>query len=508
MFRAFQYSHCSITLMVLAIFSWGSFTADGQSPPGAYKDVKAYPEGPAGERVKELIEVVNNTDPQRVRKFVEEAFTPEFRDFAPMEQHLEVFADFARSTGGVEFYGVRNYTEPRPDGSLVVILRAKLTEDWRAFVLNIEQESPHRIERLQFAPARPPSDLPPASKLNEKELTAELGKYLDRMSAADTFSGTVLLTKDGKVLFQGAYGQADKNFGVVNKLDTKFNLGSMNKMFTSTAIMQLMEQGKLKLTDTLADHVGNSWLPEEVARQITIEQLLTHTSGLGSYFNDKFFEMSREKLREVDDYKPLVADERPQFEPGTQWAYSNTGMLLLGAVIEISSGQNYFEYIRKNIYEPAGMINSDCYDLDRVIPNLAIGYTRVSDAGGAHWETNTFKHVIRGGPAGGGYSTVEDLQRFAQAMRTGKLVGKASTEKMWTATELSQRGRGPGYGFGFGVSMTPAGRVVGHSGGFPGISSVLQMYLDSGFTLAVMSNYDGGAPMVQQKVTELLGRME
>ena len=502
-------SHClhrQITVcMVFLIVGLGWTVAAGQSPPGAYSDVQAYPDGPAAERVKELINVVNGADSARVRKFVEEAFTPEFRDFASMEEHVGVFTDFARETGGVEFYGVRKYEKPPFEGALVVILRAKLTDSWQAFVINLEEDPPHRFKALQFAPARPPSDLPPATPLTEAEMIVELGRYMEKLGAADAFSGTVLLAKDGKILFQGAYGQADKNFGVPNRIDTKFNLGSMNKMFTATAVMQLVERGKLKLDDTLADRLGGAWLPDEVARKITIEHLLTHTSGLGSYFNDKFDALSREKLREVDDYIPLVADERPQFEPGTAWAYSNTGMLLLGAVIERITGENYYEYIRRNIYAPAGMTNSDCYDLDRVVPNLAIGYTRARDESGTHWETNTFKHVIRGGPAGGGYSTVEDLLRFDQALRAGKLVSRESVEKMWTATPLSStRVAGYGYGFGFIVLETPAGKAVGHSGGFQGISGLLRMYLDSGYTLAVLSNYNGGAPLVEQKVSEWL----
>lgn len=490
----------------LMLYSAWCPATDGQATPGPFTDVKQLPDTPAGQRVKELIDVINSGDRERVREFVGEALAPTFRDRVPLDEHLSTFADVHRSTGGVDFYSVRNYEKPSASTQLTAIVRARLSDSWLGFVVEIEPDPPHKIAGLRFAPARPPSDLPPPTPLNEQELVEQVRKFMDKLVAADAFSGAVLLAKDDRVLFEQAYGQADKSFEVPNKVDTKFNLGSMNKMFTATAVMQLVERGQMKLDDPLSTYLGADWLPPEIADKIKIEHLLTHTSGLGSYFNDKFMEASRARFRAVSDYRPLVVDDKPQFEPGTKWAYSNTGFLLLGAVIEKVTGGSYFDYIRKNIYEPAGMKNSDCYDLDRVVPNLAIGYSRVTTADGTFWENNLFKHVIRGGPAGGGFSTVGDLLKFSQAMRGSQLVNKDATARMWTATP--QSGPGMGYGFGFGVFATPAGRVVGHSGGFPGINSVLQMYLDSGFTLAAMSNYDGGAQLVEQKVTELLARLK
>ncbi len=150
-----------------------------------------------------------------------------------------------------------------------------------------------------------------------------------------------------------------------------------------------------------------------MADKVLIKHLLTHSSGLGSYFNQTYFKSSRLNFRELADYKPLLAGEKLAFEPGTQAAYSNTGFLLLGPIIEKASGENYFDYGRRHICEPAGMAGTDCYALDEVVENLAIGYFRE----GGTWKNNTFLHVLRGGPAGGGYSTVRDLHRFAQALR-------------------------------------------------------------------------------------------
>jgi CubicO group peptidase (beta-lactamase class C family) len=238
--------------------------------------------------------------------------------------------------------------------------------------------------------------------------------------------------------------------------------------------------------------------------KIQLKHLLTHTSGLGSYFNDEYVRSSRELFREVDDYKPLVAEETLAFEPGTDWRYSNTGMLIVGVVIEGASGRNYFDFVREEIYAPAGMVNTDCYDMDRPVPNLAIGYTKERGPNGVRWTNNLYKHVIRGGPAGGGFSTVEDLYRFARALTGGKLV---SAEMVQTLTTPKPESGSPDYGFGFGIGGEPGNRIVGHGGGFSGISSNLDIYLDSGFVAIVMSNYSQGSRPVEQKMGELIRRV-
>ncbi|MCH9002094.1 MAG: beta-lactamase family protein [Planctomycetes bacterium] len=199
-----------------------------------------------------------------------------------------------------------------------------------------------------------------------------------------------------------------------------------------------------------------------------------------------------------------MSTETLAFEPGTDWQYSNSGMFLAGVIVEKASGMGYHEYIRKFVTGPAGMTNTDCYQMDEPVPNLAIGYSRDSSRE-TGWTNNIFKHVVRGGPAGGGFSTVEDLLKFEIALRSHKLLSAESTELVWTAKpELGS----PNYGFGFGVRGTSDDRIVGHSGGFPGISSNLDMFLDSGYTVAVMANYDGVASDVSQKIRELLGRLE
>jgi CubicO group peptidase (beta-lactamase class C family) len=274
----------------------------------------------------------------------------------------------------------------------------------------------------------------------------------------------------------------------------------MNKMFTSVAIAQLVEKGKMSFDDPLSKFIPD-FPNAEAAKKIQIKHLLSHTAGLGGYFSDRYDNLSREKLRTVDDMMNLARQDEKElrFEPGSRWAYSNTGMLVLGKVIEVVSGQSYFAYVRDNIYKPAGMTNTDSYELDLVNPNLAVGYHKHFNDTGIEWSNNVFAHVMKGGPQGGGYSTVEDLLKFDQALRSGKLL---SSDNFKLLTSPKPDLKSPDYGYGF--QYDSKRNVAGHGGGFLGINSNLDMYLGSGWSAIVMSNYSRGASPVQSKMQELI----
>jgi CubicO group peptidase (beta-lactamase class C family) len=331
-----------------------------------------------------------------------------------------------------------------------------------------------------------------AKTISPTELSREIESFVDELVASDNFSGTILLAKDGVPFFRKAYGMASKGYNVPNRLDTKFNLGSMNKMFTSVAIAQLVEQGKLAYTDTIAKLLPD-YPNKDAAAKITVHHLLTHTSGLGNYFNSKFMETSKDRFRTINDYLPLFVNDPLQFEPGARWQYSNAGFMVLGAIVEKISGRNYFDYIREHIYKPAGMINSDAYEMDSDTPNMAVGYTRVGPNGRAAdgpRRSNIFLHSFKGGPAGGGFSTVEDLHRFAIALGSHKLLSQKFTDLITTGKVNLPRDDAAKYAYGFQEEQINGHRRFGHNGGFPGINSELRMYPDLGYTVAVMANYD------------------
>jgi CubicO group peptidase (beta-lactamase class C family) len=464
----------------------------------SYHDESVMPSGKKGERIQSLIATVNANDADRVRRFVKENFTERFQKFAPMDQHVDVFLSFYQETGGIDFHSIRTYV-PERKGETVVILKDRNFDSWRAFVISFDESHDFLIAGLSINIARNPSNVKEPA-LSEQQFLQEVKDLMEELIKRDVFSGTFLIAKGDEILLTSVGGEASKRFHVPNNIDTKFNLGSMNKMFTATSIMQLVEKGHLSLDDPISKYVDESWLPEEITSKITIHHLLTHTSGLGSYFNETYMKGSRQLFRHVDDFKPLVKGEKPAFEPGKRFRYSNTGMLLLGVVIESVTGGSYFDYIRKNIYEPAGMTDSDSYEMDYPVENLAIGYSRDRQSRYG-WQNNLYKHVIKGGPAGGGFSTVKDLHRFARAIRAGKLVSQESLDKMWKDHS------GENYGYGFSVEEGSNGKVVGHGGGFSGINSNLDIYLDKEYIVAVMSNYDRGASPIAQKVGQLLARV-
>ena len=326
---------------------------------------------------------------------------------------------------------------------------------------------------------------------------------VDVLVAADVFSGAVLVAKDGMPLLTLARGLASSGYNVPNRIDTKFNIGSMNKMFTGVAIVQLAEQGKLAFDDSVGTYLPD--YPSAVANTVTIHQLLTHTSGLGSYFNARF-EAALARVRTVQDFLALFRDDPLSFEPGARFQYSNAGYIVLGAIIEAVSGSDYYDYVRAHIYGPAGMVNTDAYELDRDVPNMAIGYTHRSpdwlfDPGPRR--NILFRQGLRGGPAGGGYSTVEDLLCFATALHTHRLLTPAYTEialggKVETGPQAKRA-------YGFVEQRIADARIVGHSGGFPGINGSLDMYPDRGYTLAVLANYDPpAAELISLKVRDML----
>jgi len=502
-----------LPVVLAAVLSGGAWA---QQLAGPYKDSRSIPETPAYRRALEIKDLVNKGDAAAVEAYAKENFAPEFLGAFPLAEHTAMFKEVRAVNGDLEVAAARSYDPPRPSTQAVLILRGKLSEAWRAIVVDVEEAPPHRIAALQFAPARPPSDLPKAEKLTDAEIAKELEGYVDRLAAQELFSGTVLVAKDGKPFVTKAVGLANRDFDAPVTLDTKFNLGSMNKMMTGVACMQLVEAGKLSLEDPVSKYLGDDWLPKVDKTKVKVKHLLTHTSGLGSYFTEEWDRSSRALYRSIDDWKPICRNDTLAFEPGTSWQYSNTGMLIAGAVVEKASGVNYYDYVRTHITGPAGMTNSDFYETDRVNKNLAVGYEREAGPGGsgkgsgsendsekAVYRNNLYAHVVRGGPAGGGYSTVEDLLKFDQALRGGKLLKKESLAELWRAyPELGSEE----YGLGWGIDQRAGSRVVGHTGGFDGISAAFNMYLDTGYTVVTLSNMGRAAQLVQDKAKSLIER--
>jgi CubicO group peptidase (beta-lactamase class C family) len=249
------------------------------------------------------------------------------------------------------------------------------------------------------------------------------------------------------------------------------------------------------------DHLPD-YANQEVGRKVTIHHLLNHTSGLGNVFTDEYDRMPKDQLKNPEDWLPLFVDDPLQFEPGDEFTYSNAGYVVLGLIIERISGQSYYDYVRESIFAPSGMLDTESYQRDEEIANLATGYTRLDMEGNELEEAieNSDRLPGRGFPAGGGYSTVEDLLRFGNALLHHQLLSAASTELLLSGqVELRE---GLWYAYGFFDRTVADQRVVGHSGGFPGICDFMDIYVDLGYTVIVLSNTDRGCMAVLELFQE------
>jgi CubicO group peptidase (beta-lactamase class C family) len=244
---------------------------------------------------------------------------------------------------------------------------------------------------------------------------------------------------------------------------------------------QLVSQGKLAYDDNLGKYLPD-YPNREAAQKVTIRQLLSMSSGIGDFFGPKYEATPKNRLRTIKDFLPLFAGEPLAFEPGSKREYSNGGYIVLGAIIEKASGQDYYEYVREHIFNPAGMQNTDWYEADLPVQNLASGYTREATdgrAGGAR-VNNIYTRPAKGSPAGGGYSTADDLLKLARALQTQKL----------RLPGFEQPG-GPGPGKPVSFERQPSAfGGIGIAGGSLGLNALLDIGPDKGYTVIVMSNYD------------------
>ena len=268
---------------------------------------------------------------------------------------------------------------------------------------------------------------------------------------------------------------------------------------TASAIAQLVEAGKLSWDDTLAQRVPE-YPDHEAAKKITVWQLLHHTAGLGDFFVPEFFQQ-RETFVETADYLDLIARQPKASDPGKDWNYSNAGYVLLGRIVENVSRENYFDYIKRHVFAPAGMEASGFDTLDEVIPKLAVGYFRAG-LFSSEWKADWMKVPYKGGPAGGAYSNNADLLRFARALRAGKLVKPATLAKMFDDAVPAGPG---GYAAGFGDRLSGGRHIRGHAGGIEGTDANLAMVWESSADVVLTSNQGPGqAWLFAERIADLL----
>jgi D-alanyl-D-alanine carboxypeptidase len=438
-------------------------------------------ETPAAKVFADWLGAFNSADPAQFK-----AFDDKYKPNPPMVDD----ADFRKMTGGFALIQIESDETDR----LVALMKEKNSENMGRIELKLSAEDPPEVLGLEIrlVPARPAVPAEPVARLTQEEALAAANERLDELAAADQFSGAILIARNGKALMTRAVGMADREKKVPNSLDTKFRIGSMNKMFTSIAALQLIESGKLSLDDTVGKHLPD-YPNKALADKATIRHLLTHTGGTGDIFGPEF-DRHRLALKTPNDYVKLYGDRAPAFEPGTDSRYSNYGYVLLGAIIEKASGQSYDDYVRKHIFAVAGMRDTGALPESQSVARRAVGYMRPH----GQWVPNTETLPWRGSPAGGGYSTVGDLMRFATALESGKLISKAMLAE---ATSIKQKS----YGFGFVIRGSADWRAFGHGGGAPGMNGELRIIPAQGYVVVALSNLD--PPSAEQLVGFVAARL-
>jgi len=363
------------------------------------------------------------------------------------------------------------------------ILEERNSEQFARIEVEVDPAEPHVIKAVELRPIPRPAEFPIA-RMTEAGALKAFRAYLDQAAAADRFSGAALVAKNGKPIFTAVYGMADREKNIPNKLDTKFRIGSMNKMFTATAVLQLVQAGKINLTDPLGKYLPD-YPNKDVASKVTIHHLLTHTGGTGDFFGPEF-DKHRLELRTLQDYVKLYGERGLAFEPGSRWEYSNYGFLLLGLVVEKASGQDYYDYVREHIFNSAGMKSTDSLPEDQAAPGRSVGYTKMDSPA---WRSNADTLPYRGTSAGGGYSTVEDLLAFANGLESHKLLDAKHLDLLTTGKVETPQG--PKYAYGFGDEISADGvRCFGHGGGAPGMNGDLKICPQAGYVIAVLANMD------------------
>lgn len=295
-----------------------------------------------------------------------------------------------------------------------------------------------------------------------------------------TFMGTVLVARDGAVVMSKAYGMANVEWDVPNTPATKFRLGSITKQFTAAAILLLEERGKLKIDDKVKTYLPDAPMAWD---RITVFNLLTHTAGVPNFTSMADYNTIKLTSRTADAAVVAFRDRPLDFGPGEKMSYSNSGYLVLGAIIEKVSGQSYEKFVADNIFAPIGMKDSGYDSNTAIIKQRASGYLKMP----AGYVNAGYIHMSVPHAAGALYSTTGDLLKWEQALFAGKVVSKASLDRMITPFKND-------YALGLTSTLVKGRRVIAHGGGIDGFNTHMSHFPDSKTVVIALSNVNGPAP--------------
>jgi CubicO group peptidase (beta-lactamase class C family) len=458
-------------MMLTAVLGFAAIAQQGQ--------------GAAERQLSSYLAAFNSGDRATLLQYLEKNYAARVKD-------IDGMLEFREMTGGFELKKIESSTATK----LTALLKEKDSDQFARMVMEVDESEPHPIKgNVDFRAIPTPPEFKIA-RMSEGDVITGIKKQAEERAAGGKFSGAIAISKNGKTIFAQAYGLADREKKIPNNVQTQFRMGSMNKMFTATSILQLVQAGKINLKDPLGKYLTD-YPNKDVATKVTIYHLLTHTGGTGDFFGPEF-DKHRLELKSLQDYVKLYGARGLEFEPGTKWDYSNYGFLLLGLVVEKASGQDYYEYVREHIFKPAGMTRSDSLPEDQAVAGRSVGYMK--DEGGKGLVPNNDTLPYRGTSAGGGYTTVEDLLAFGNALLNHKLLDAEHTDLLTTGHERTPRGNM--YAFGFMENVEDGVRWFGHGGGAPGMNGDLLIFPQSGYVVAALANMD---PPAAERVANYAG---
>lgn len=440
-----KYKITALCIFAIAVFA--AFAANAQSP-----DKLNLPDTPAGKRAAALLKVIaqgSDSDEATIRKFLDENFAPSLLKAYPIENHVARIREMQQDLAGFRVAGIKM----RNPSEIELMLKTS-GGTLMSLSVRVAAEAPQLIDGLGLAEAKPPIQLDFSSY---EELDAKLKTF----SETGGFAGVVLVASGNKTAFEKAYGLADREKGIPNRTDTMFDIGSISKLFTAVAVLKLAQEGRLDLDDKIGKYLKN--LPAEISDKVTVRHLLQMRSGMGDFLRDRRYREKPENFRKVSDYLEIIRTTPLMFEPGTREAYSNSGYVALGAVIEAVTKKSYDDVIENYVYQPAKMKSSGSFDRTGGNKNMAIGYTRPEgpSSGGIQLIANTNLFAPFGNPAGGGFSTAQDLKRFVEALFAGKLLDREHTRLFLNRFEPPQE------------KENANGRPFNRAGGSLGVNAVI-----------------------------------
>lgn len=446
-------------LGLVALFSSTTVLADAPT------ETAMLPDTPAGRFVTVFLNAYNSADPKTL-----ERYNALYHRTSPPQTWI----DMHDMTGHIMPLRVQAVGP----NEMTVLLAAELGDGVWQEKVSIDPTDPMKVAHASFGPGDRPSELA-IPRMPHAALDRMMAQKLARDVAADRFAGTVMVERHGRVIYQSASGLADRTAKLPVTMNTKFRIGSANKMFTAVCVLQLAEKGRISLDSPVGTYLKD-YPNAEFARNVTIRQLLSHTGGAGDIFTPEY-DAKRLTTRALADYVKLFGSRAPETNADGKNAYSNYGFVLLGRIVEVVGDEDYYSYVSEHIFTPAGMKDTGSLPESVAVADRSRGYTKkdgelVDNADTLPW---------RGSAAGGGYTTAADMIRFADALRSGKLLSKP----ILTQATSPQRSDG-WYGFGFWLGGAGPTRNWGHGGGAPGMNAAIRIYPELDAVVVALSNLD------------------